>query len=346
MNLPFSYTESPDGHLRVEGIIQRAFDSHGIDGKLYTPPELEKLSQYIIDTPALAEHGEDPTCKNNSIGKVHQSKIVGRDLHIVSVVPPPPETPAQIYDYVRNNLRTGKWKAYSIGWLAANDRRTNQPIHDTRLPIEVSFCAEPYFPYARFTRVSASAKHSHEPSGAVLTHQTRVSNQSASMEKSFVLSLLQASNPEFKEEELDNVAPEDYQKLIAAQTKRAVEERNQMKAQLENVTKTTLSKRATKAQQLYEQVKGLAPEIHAAEWEAFVTKDLPNSERWGTLQTVLKRVADDQIRLDTLSATAPQTVAMTAAKRAKPTIEPQVNSQAERDQLTEILDRAWAKYQH
>lgn len=347
MSLPFTYTESSDGHLRVEGIVQRAFDSHGIDGKLYTQPELEQLARFIIDTPTLAEHGNDSRCKDFSLGKVHESKIIGRDLHIVSVVPPPPETKQEIYDYVRDNLRTGKWKAYSIGWTALNDRRRNVPLHSTRVPLEVSFCEEPYFGYARFTHVSASAKHQHNSSGAVLTPNARGSHQSAVMEKSFVLELLKASNPDFDESALDAVSQEDYPKLIAAQTKRAVEERDRMKTQLESVTKNTMTKRATKAQELFKQIKGLAPESHAAEWESFVTKDLPSSDKWPTLQTVLKRVAEDQSRLDSLSATAPQTVSLAASKRPKISTEvAEKPKDQDDDALDAILERAWSKYSH
>jgi len=356
MSLPFEFTESPDGTLRVDGIVQRAFHSRGAKDELYNQEDLQGLSQMILDNPILGEHGLDPTCSEHPLGRVTASKISGTDLHITSIVPPPPHTPPEIYSYVRDKLRTGNWKAYSLKWIARNDLFTGRPLPDKRIPLEVSFCEEPRFGYAKFTSVSASAKHPPVNFGAVLTSGNPSStHRSANMEKDLIIQLMKEANPQatVTEDVLKDVPESDYGKVLFKTTKRALEERNQFKEQLDKANQIAFSKSIDKAKRLLPQLKRLAPEADVEAWEQLVTEEFPKHPRWDVLHRVFKNAAGELAELDSsraITGATPQYTALaaSASKRSKtaPDLEPEKPSakvEETKDAADEFVDRMWAR---
>lgn len=358
MSLPFEFTESPDGTLRVDGIVQRAFHSRGSKDELYTQADLEGLSQQILENPILGEHGLDPTCSERPLGKVTASKIAGSDLHITSIVPPPPHTPPEIYNYVRDKLRSGNWKAYSLKWIARNDLFTGRPMPEKRFPVEVSFCEEPRFGYAKFTSVSASAKHPPVNSDAVLTlGNTSSTHRNNAMDKTAVLEILRAANPEAQitDDVLKDVPETEYGKLLLKTSKRALEERNQFAQQLEKANQAAFGKQVSKAQKLLPQIKRLAPESDVEAWETLVTKEFPKHPNWDVLHRVLKRTAGELKELDSaraISGVTPEYTALAASaqasKRSKtaPDLEPgtvAAKTEESKDATDEFIDRLWSR---
>jgi len=355
-NLPFKFQESPDGTLKVEGYIQRAFNSRGVDGELYTSEDLEHLSQLIMNNPAIGNHGRDPTCGANVLGRVTEAQIHGRDLLITSTVPPPPHTPQKLYDYTKEQLRTGKWKAYSIRWFALNDPLTKKPNPDKRVPIEVSFCEEPHFGYARFTSVTASAKHPTPKTDAVLTLGNPSSiHKSHTMElsKETVMDLLKAGNPDLPANFMDNVPVEEYGKVLAEGAKRAIQEKNQLSQKLEAANKAAFSRRSAKAESLLGSFKGVVEDGDSEAWASFITKDLPSSDKWPVVHKALRRLADDRVRIDSLNATAElESTALMASKRPKSaapdldidTVAKLKPNAKEASPFASLVTEAWGKY--
>jgi hypothetical protein len=320
--LPFQFKESSDGTLEVEGYIQRAYNSRGVDGELYTQDDLKILSELILDNPAIGDHGKDPVCKANILGRVTQARIQGNDLLIRSVVAPPPATPEHLYNYARDQLRSGKWQAYSIRWFALNDPLTKKPNPDKRIPIEVSFCKEPHFGYARFTSVTAS-KHPTRKTDAVLTKVNAGSTLKSSVmeiNKETVMSLLKAANPDLPETFLDTVPVEKYGEVLANGAKLAITQRNELKQKLEEGNKVAIGRREKKAATLLDSFKGLVDDTDSEAFAHYLTKDLPTSDKWPVVHRVLRRVADDRLRIDSMDAQAqPETTALAASKRVKST---------------------------
>jgi hypothetical protein len=350
--LPFKFHESVDGTLEVEGYIQRAYNSRGVDGELYTDDDLEDLSHLIMDNPAIGNHGGDPTCGANVLGRVKHAQIQGRDLLIRTVTPPPPATPQALYDYTKEQLRTGKWKAFSIRWFALNDPLTKKPNPAKRVPIEVSFCEEPHFGYARFTSVTASSKHPTPKPDAVLTLGNRGStHKSRVMEitKETVMDLLRAGNPDLPANFMDNVPVEDYAKVLSEGAKRAIQEKNQLSQKLEAANKAAFSRRSAKAESLLGSFKGIVDDSESEAWTSFITKDLPSSDKWPVVHKALRRLADDRVRIDSMNATAePETTALMASKRKKaaPDLEadtPGITSPTHTSKYESYVAEAWGK---
>ena len=353
--LPFQFKESADGTLEVEGYIQRAYNSRGLDGELYNRDDLNVLSELILDNPAIGNHGKDPVCKADILGRVTRATIQGNDLLITSTVPPPPATPQHLYDYTREQLRTGKWKAYSIRWFALNDPLTKKPNPDKRVPLEVSFCEEPHFGYARFTSVTAS-KHPTHKTDAVLTGvKSGSTHKSSTMEinKDTVMSLLKAANPDLPDTFLDTVPVEKYGEVLAVGAKRAITERNELKQKLEEGNKNAIGRREKKAANLLDSFKGLVDDSDSEAFAQYLTKDLPTSDKWNVVHKVLRRVADDRVRIDSLDATAqPETTALTASKRTKSTapdfdIDTALKAKKNPDDpspFASLVAEAWGKY--
>jgi hypothetical protein len=358
--LPFKFKESADGTLKVKGRIQRAFDSRGVKGELYTDEDLELLSHMIVNNPTIGEHGRDPVCGANVLGRVKQVKIQGRDMYIRSIVPPPPATPQRLYDYTKEQLRTGKWKGFSIRWFALNDPLTKKPDPDKRVPIEVSFCEEPHFGYAQITSVTASAKHPTPKSDAVLTLRNPGStHKSPVMEisKELVMDMLKAGNPDLPANFMDNIPVEDYAKVLAEGAKRTLQEKHQLSQKLEAAeaankaaANQALTRRAAKAQNLLGSFKGVVDESDSEQWANFITKDLPSSDKWPVVHKTLRRLADDRVRIDSLNATAePETTALMASKRKKaaPDLEaeaPGVTTPTNVSKYQSYVTEAWGKY--
>ena len=355
MSLPFEFSESADGTLRVDGIVQRAFHSRGAKDELYNQEDLQGLSQMILDNPILGEHGLDSVCNEHPLGRVTASKIAGNDLHITSIVPPPPQTPPELYNYVRDKLRTGNWKAYSLKWIARNDLFTGRPLPNKRIPLEVSFCEEPRFGYAKFTSVSASAKHPSVNFGAVLTPgNPSPTHRNPQMEKSLILQILKEANPqaEVTEDALKDVPESDYGKMLFGTAKKALEERNQFKEQLEKANAVAFHKSIDKAKRLLPQLKRLAPEADVEAWEKLVTDEFPKHPQWDLLHRVFKRTAGELAELDSARAisgtAAPEYTALAASapkrNKAAPDLEPEkpaAKPEDPKDSVDEVIDRLW-----
>lgn len=350
-SLPFQFNESPDGTLRIKGIIQRAYNTRGAEGELFTQSDLEELSQLIIRNPAIAEHGRDPRFKATVLGEVTKARIHGRDLKITTEVPPPPRTPKEIYDLAREQFRAGKWKAYSIRWFAKNDPTTKRPDPNRRLPLEVSFCEEPRFGYARFTSVTASAN----PNTVLTRGQPASTHKSRAMSvtKDALYEVLKLNNPELPPEFMDKLPVEEYEKIMLETTKRAITEKKELASKLKETNEFAINRRAGKARQIAEQFKGVVGEGEAEVFNKFLTEDLPKSDKWTTVHGVFKRVAGELARLESSDAVAPPTTSLAASAPKRQATAPDMEHEKSPapgakpvpNVIESYLNEAWGKFE-
>lgn len=317
---PWVFTESPDGTLRVKAILTKAFSTRGEDGNLYQRADIAKLEQQAAALPVQAKHYESKFFKDARVAEVESAKLINADsLQVELVTKPPPATPEQIYERVRDKLRTGKWKAISIGWDGKTNPYTRQLDPRTRVAREISYVKTPRYPYCQFISVTAS-KQSKAKSTSILTpytapstlkeHQGKTAMSMFSREQ--VAEILKGVDPKFDAATLVSVSDADLGQMVFAAAKQSNTIRDEATQKLILLEKAQAESRGVKATGFAEKLApSLVPEEHVASLKEYFSTEAIKSQHWPAIKQAFNTVGKRFAELDTLSSTSSE-IALTA----------------------------------